>query len=108
MQLKIEREALRKEDDDGSKTRLLRLESELADIEEQAQGLSTKWHAEKDRIQGSQKLKEELDAARSQLEIAQRQGDLAKAGELAYGVIPELEKRLKAADDADGDGKPDP
>src|SRR5690606_24016938 len=108
MQLKIEREALKKETDDGSKTRLERLESELAGLEEQAQTLSAKWMAEKERLQGSTKLKEELDAARSQLEIAQRQGDLAKAGELAYGVIPDLEKRLKAADDPDGDGKPDP
>jgi ATP-dependent Clp protease ATP-binding subunit ClpB len=108
MQLKIEREALRKEDDDGSKARLARLETELADLEEQAQGLSTKWLAEKERLQGSQKLKEGLDAARSQLEIAQRQGDLAKAGELAYGVIPELEKKIKAAEDANGDGKADP
>jgi ATP-dependent Clp protease ATP-binding subunit ClpB len=108
MQLKIEREALRKEEDDGSKTRLGRLETELADLEEQAQGLSSKWLAEKERLQGSQKLKEELDAARSQLEIAQRQGDLAKAGELAYGVIPDLEKRIKAAEDANGDGKADP
>ncbi|QDZ11693.1 ATP-dependent chaperone ClpB [Devosia ginsengisoli] len=108
MQLKIEREALRKEEDDGSKTRLVRLETELGDLEDQAQALSAKWLAEKERLQGSQKVKEELDAARSQLEIAQRQGDLAKAGELAYGVIPDLEKRLKAADDVGGDGKPDP
>ncbi|NMA99322.1 MAG: ATP-dependent chaperone ClpB [Phyllobacteriaceae bacterium] len=108
MQLKIEREALRKETDDGSKTRLERLEHELSGLEEQAQALSAKWLAEKERLQGSTKIKEELDAARSQLEIAQRQGDLAKAGELAYGVIPDLEKRLKAADDPDGDGKPDP
>jgi ATP-dependent Clp protease ATP-binding subunit ClpB len=108
MQLKIEREALRKETDDGSKTRLERLEHELSGLEEQAQVLSAKWLSEKERLQGSTKLKEELDAARSQLEIAQRQGDLAKAGELAYGVIPDLEKRLKAADDPDGDGKPDP
>ena len=106
MQLKIEREALRKEDDEGSKTRLGRLETELADLEEQAQGLSAKWLAEKERLQGSQKLKEELDAARSQLEIAQRQGDLAKAGELAYGVIPDLEKRIKSAEDHDGKGDP--
>ncbi|WP_108398770.1 ATP-dependent chaperone ClpB [Devosia submarina] len=104
MQLKIEREALRKEEDEGSRIRLERLESELAGLEEQAQGMSAKWLAEKERLQGSQKLKEELDAARSQLEIAQRQGDLAKAGELAYGVIPELQKRIKAADDAKGDG----
>ncbi len=108
MQLKIEREALRKESDEGSKTRLERLEQDLAGLEEQAQALSAKWLAEKERLQGSTKLKEELDAARGQLEIAQRQGDLAKAGELAYGVIPDLEKRLKAADDGDGDGKPDP
>jgi ATP-dependent Clp protease ATP-binding subunit ClpB len=102
MQLKIEREALRKEDDDGSRIRLERLEGELGGLEEQAQTLSAKWLAEKDRLHGSQKLKEELDAARSQLEIAQRQGDLAKAGELAYGVIPELEKKIKSADEANG------
>jgi ATP-dependent Clp protease ATP-binding subunit ClpB len=108
MQLKIEREALKKETDEGSRTRLERLEQDLAGFEEQAQVLSAKWLAEKERLQGSTKLKEELDAARSQLEIAQRQGDLAKAGELAYGVIPDLEKRLAAADDPDGDGKPDP
>ncbi|MHA6688876.1 ATP-dependent chaperone ClpB [Devosia sp. A449] len=104
MQLKIEREALRKEDDDGSKTRLDRLENELATLEEQAQVMSAKWLAEKERLQGSQKLKEELDAARSQLEIAQRQGDLAKAGELAYGVIPDLEKRIKSAETNGVDG----
>jgi ATP-dependent Clp protease ATP-binding subunit ClpB len=108
MQLKIEREALRKEEDEGSRIRLERLEGELAGLEEQAQGMSAKWMAEKERLQGSQKLKEELDAARSQLEIAQRQGDLAKAGELAYGVIPDLQKRIKATDDANGDGKVDP
>ncbi|KKC36538.1 ATPase AAA [Devosia epidermidihirudinis] len=108
MQLKIEREALRKEDDDGSKTRLDRLENELATLEEQAQVMSSKWLSEKERLQGSQKLKEALDTARSQLEIAQRQGDLAKAGELAYGVIPELEKKIKTAEDPNGDGKPDP
>ncbi|MGV8833656.1 MAG: Clp protease N-terminal domain-containing protein, partial [Devosia sp.] len=108
MQLKIEREALRKEDDDGSRLRLERLESELGGLEEQAQGLSAKWLAEKERLQGSQKLKEELDGARSQLEIAQRQGDLGKAGELAYGVIPDLEKRIASAEDSNGDGKPDP
>ncbi|WP_375452604.1 ATP-dependent chaperone ClpB [uncultured Devosia sp.] len=108
MQLKIEREALKRETDDASKTRLDRLEGELGGLEEQAQGLSAKWLAEKDRLQGSQKLKEGLDAARSQLEIAQRTGDLAKAGELAYGVIPGLEKQIKAAEDANGDGVSDP
>ena len=106
MQLKIEREALRKEEDDGSRTRLDRLENELATLEEQAQVMSSKWLAEKERLQGSQKLKEALDAARSQLEIAQRQGDLAKAGELAYGVIPDLEKRIETAQDNNGSSDP--
>ena len=103
MQLKIEREALRKEDDDGSRIRLERLESELAGLEEQAQAMSAKWLGEKERLQGSQKLKEELDAAKSQLEIAQRGGDLAKAGELAYGIIPDLQKRIREAEEANGD-----
>ena len=110
MQLKIEREALKKETDEGSRNRLDKLEGELLDLEDEAQGLSSKWLAEKERVQGSQKLKEELDAARSQLEIAQRSGDLAKAGELAYGVIPGLEKRIKEAEQANGnapgDGSP--
>ncbi|MGB3026338.1 ATP-dependent chaperone ClpB [Paradevosia shaoguanensis] len=99
MQLKIEREALKKETDDASKSRLVKLEAELAEHEEEAQALSSKWLAEKERLAGSQKLKEELDTARSQLESAQRTGDLARAGELAYGVIPDLEKRLKAAEE---------
>ncbi|RYE43340.1 MAG: ATP-dependent chaperone ClpB [Hyphomicrobiales bacterium] len=107
MQLKIEREALKKETDEGSKTRLGRLEQELADLEEQANALTARWQAEKERMQGSQKLKEELDKARTDLELAQRTGNLAKAGELAYGVIPDLEKRIKSADDPNGDGKPD-
>ncbi|MBJ7578745.1 ATP-dependent chaperone ClpB [Devosia sp. MC532] len=106
MQLKIEREALKKETDDGSKTRLVRLEQDLAGLEEEAQTLSAKWLAEKERLQGSTKLKEALDTARGQLEIAQRQGDLAKAGELAYGVIPDLEKRLGAAEAGDGGAAP--
>ena len=107
MQLKIEREALKKETDDGSRHRLDRLQGELADLEGQAQVLSAKWIAEKERLQGSTKLKEELDKARGELEIAQREGNLARAGELAYGVIPDLEKRIKSADDPNGDGVPD-
>ncbi|WP_421762410.1 ATP-dependent chaperone ClpB [Devosia sp.] len=107
MQLKIEREALKKETDDASKTRLARLEQELADFEEEAGALTTRWQNEKQRLHGSQKLKEELDKARTDLELAQRQGNLARAGELAYGVIPGLEKQIKAADDPNGDGKPD-
>jgi len=104
MQLKIEREALKKETDEASKQRLERLEADLAGIEEEAQTLSARWLSEKERLSGSQKLKEELDKARSELEIAQRRGDLARAGELAYGVIPDLEKRIASAEDPDGDG----
>ncbi|MBU1174858.1 MAG: AAA family ATPase, partial [Alphaproteobacteria bacterium] len=107
IQLKIEREALKKETDDGSRTRLSKLESELADLEDEASALTQRWQSEKQRLAGAQKLKEELDAARSQLEIAQRAGDLARAGELAYGIVPDLEKRIAAAEDADRDGRPD-
>ena len=109
MQLKIEREALRKEPDEASRQRLERLEHDLSGFEEEAQSLSTKWMAEKERLQGSQKLKEELDQARSALEIAQRTGNLAKAGELAYGVIPGLESKIKVAEQqnsADNPGGP--
>ena len=107
IQLKIEREALKKESDEGSKTRLTKLESELADLEEEAGALTQRWQGEKQRLAGATKLKEELDAARSQLEIAQRSGDLAKAGELAYGIIPDLEKNIAAAEGADGDADKD-
>ena len=108
MQLKIEREALKKETDDASHQRLGRLEAELSDLEDQAQALSQKWLAEKERLQGSTKLKDELDKARTELELAQRQGNFTRAGELAYGVIPDLEKRLKAAeaDKTSGEGSP--
>ncbi|RYE86116.1 MAG: AAA family ATPase, partial [Hyphomicrobiales bacterium] len=73
-----------------------------SDLEEQASALSARWQAEKARLQGSQKIKEELDKARTELELAQRQGDLARAGELAYGIIPGLERQLKTADGAEG------
>jgi ATP-dependent Clp protease ATP-binding subunit ClpB len=98
IQLKIEREALKKEDDEASKTRLMRLEAELADLEEQSDAMTRRWLAEKERLAGGTKLKEQLDAARTELELAQRKGDLARAGELAYGVIPDLEKRLNDAE----------
>ena len=103
IQLKIEREALRKETDDASKDRLGALESELTALEEDAAALTTKWESEKASLSDAQKLKEELDQARIELERAQRTGDLAKAGELSYGLIPELEKKLaevEAAGDA--------
>jgi ATP-dependent Clp protease ATP-binding subunit ClpB len=95
MQLKIEREALRKENDAASKDRLGRLEKEIADLEERSKVLTQNWEAEKEKLGSAQKLKEELDHARTELEQAQRRGDLARAGELAYGKIPELEKKLK-------------
>ena len=97
IQLKIEREALKKESDKASQDRLATLESELANLEQQSAELTARWQAEKDKIAGESKLKEQLDTARLELEQAQRAGDLAKAGELAYGTIPTLEKRLAEA-----------
>jgi ATP-dependent Clp protease ATP-binding subunit ClpB len=94
MQLRIEREALRKESDAASKDRLARLEKEIADLEERSKVMTQNWEAEKDKLGSAQKLKEELDAARTELDQAQRRGDLARAGELAYGRIPELEKQV--------------
>jgi ATP-dependent Clp protease ATP-binding subunit ClpB len=97
IQLKIEREALKKESDSASKDRLKTLEGELANLEQQSAELTTRWQAEKEKIAGEAKIKEQLDAARIELEQAQRSGDLAKAGELQYGRIPELEKKLAEA-----------
>jgi ATP-dependent Clp protease ATP-binding subunit ClpB len=98
IQLKIEREALKKETDKASKDRLLALESELAVLDEKSAQITHQWEQEKSRLSGAQKLKEELEAARTELETAQRKGDLARAGELAYGVIPDLEKKLTQAE----------
>src|SRR5689334_11683400 len=97
IQLKIEREALKKESDKASKERLGRIEEELANLEQQSSELTQRWQAEKEKIAGEAKIKERLDAARLELEQAQRGGDLAKAGELQYGRIPELEKQLADA-----------
>jgi ATP-dependent Clp protease ATP-binding subunit ClpB len=99
IQLKIEREALRKEDDPAARERLARLEKELAELEDQSNALTAAWHAEKEQVQETQKLKERLDQARSEVEIAQRRGDLARASELLYGVIPDIEKKLAASSD---------
>ena len=99
IQLKIEREALLKETDQASKDRLEKLQKDLANLEEDSATLSSKWNAEKDKLSSAQKLKEELDEARSALEKAQREGNLARAGELAYGVIPNLEKTLRDQED---------
>lgn len=100
IQLKIESLALGKETDSASKDRLANLQTELANLEEQSAALTTRWQAEKDKIHSEAKLKEQLDAARLQLEQAQRGGDLAKAGELQYGTIPTLEKQLAEAETA--------
>ena len=98
IQLKIEREALKKEPDKASKDRLTALESELAETEEKSASLTAKWQEEKKSVQEVQGLKEKLDAARQELEIAQRRGNLARAGELTYGVIPDLERKLRAVE----------
>ena len=104
MQLKIEREALKKEKDTGSKDRLQKLEKEIVNLEEEANALSARWQDEKAKLASTQKIKEQLDAARIELEQAQRRGDLAKAGELAYGVIPELEAKLKKMEETEAKG----
>ena len=107
IQLKIEREALKKETDQASKDRLVRLERELSDLEEESAELTSKWQSEKDQMASATKLKESLDQARLELEQAQRAGRFDRAGELAYGVIPGLEAKLKVLE-AKGDdgGKP--
>ena len=100
IQLKIEREALKKESDKASADRLAALEEDLANLEQQSAELTQRWQSEKDKIAGESKLKEQLDAARMELEQAQRAGDLAKAGELAYGRIPDLERKIADAEGA--------
>jgi ATP-dependent Clp protease ATP-binding subunit ClpB len=99
IQLKIEREALKKEDDAASKDRLERLEKELADLEERSNAMTAAWKSEKDQVNRTQKLKEQLDQARNEVEIAQRRGDLGRASELMYGVIPAIERQLEKASD---------
>ncbi len=102
IQLKIEREALLKETDKASKSRLEALEGELETLEAEAGELNERWQGEKEKLGNAQKIKEELDSARIHLEQAQRDGDLEKASELAYAIIPDLEKQL-AAVEAGGD-----
>ena len=97
IQLKIEREALKKETDRASKDRLSALEEELANLEQQSAELTGRWQGEKEKIAAESKIKEQLDAARLELEQAQRAGDLAKAGELQYGRLPQLERELAEA-----------
>ncbi len=94
MQLRIEQGALRKETDPASRDRLGKLESELAELEEKSASLTARWNAEKDKLGNAQKLKEQLETARNELANAQRRGEYQRAGELTYGVIPDLEKKL--------------
>ncbi|MHB0771792.1 ATP-dependent chaperone ClpB [Bradyrhizobium sp. 5.13L] len=94
IRLKIEQEALKKESDVGSKSRLQTLEKDLAELEEKSAALTARWSAEKNKLSDAQKLKAELDGLRVELANAQRRGEFQKAGELAYGRIPELEKKL--------------
>ncbi len=104
MQLQIEREALKKETDSASKDRLLKLEKELAETEEKSVVMTRNWQAEKEKLASASKLKEELEAARHELETAQRKGDFARAGELTYSQIPALEKKLASAEAAGASG----
>ena len=103
LQLQIEAEALKKEDDAASKDRLERLEKELSDLLEQSNEMTAKWQAERDSLEAARDLKEKLDRARAELEQAKREGDFGKAGELQYGKIPGLEKALAEAEAREGD-----
>ena len=103
IQLKIEREALAKETDVASRDRLEKLVGELAELEQQSAEYTANWQAQKDELAGAQKIKEALDKARLKLERVQRAGDLARAGELSYGVIPDLEAKLASAEDVGDD-----
>ena len=104
VRLKIEQEALKKETDRGSKDRLKRLETELKELEKRSADLTSRWKAEKEKLSDAQKLKTELDQLRAELASAQRRGEFQRAGELAYGRIPELEKKLKAIEAAEAKG----
>ncbi len=103
LQMQIEVEALRLEDDAASKDRLATLERELAELEERSAEMTAQWQAERDKLASARELKEQLDRMRADLEIAKREGNFAKAGELQYGKIPEIEKQLEAAEEAEGD-----
>ena len=98
IQLKIEREALKKETDKASTERLKKLETELEELELKSGELTARWTAEKEKLAGVQVLKEELDSVRFELEQSQRRGDLARAGEISYGIIPELERKVAEAE----------
>jgi ATP-dependent Clp protease ATP-binding subunit ClpB len=99
IQLKIEREALKKETDSASRDRLVKLEKELSEIEEKSNAMTASWNAEKETLAGAQKLKERLDQARSEAEVAQRNGDLTGAARLIHGEIPDLERKIAEGSD---------
>jgi ATP-dependent Clp protease ATP-binding subunit ClpB len=105
IRLKIEQEALKKESDAGSKSRLVTLEKELAELENKSADLTSRWSAEKNKLSNAQKLKSELDGLRIELANAQRRGEYQRAGELAYGRIPELEKRLAEIEAKENSGE---
>ncbi|WP_299929321.1 ATP-dependent chaperone ClpB [uncultured Pelagimonas sp.] len=101
LQKQIEVEALRLEDDQASKDRLAKLEKDLGDLQEESAQMTAKWQAERDKLASARDIKEQLDRARAELEHAKREGNLAKAGELSYGIIPGLEKQLVEAEESD-------
>ena len=103
LQKQIEAEALRHEDDVASVDRLASLEKDLADLQDRSTSMTAQWQAERDKLASARDLKEQLDRARADLEIAKREGNLARAGELSYGIIPQLEKQLSDAENREGD-----
>ena len=104
LQLQIEEQALKLEDDTASRDRLETLQKDLAELQEKSSEMTAQWQAERDKLAGARDIKEQLDRARADLEIAKREGNLAKAGELSYGVIPQLEKQLAQAEQAEDEG----
>lgn len=104
LQLQIEEEALKREDDAASKDRLATLQKDLADLQERSAEMTAQWQAARDKLASGRDLKEQLDRARAELEIAKREGNLARAGELSYGIIPGLEKQLTDAETREDTG----
>ncbi|MBZ0211530.1 MAG: ATP-dependent chaperone ClpB, partial [Hyphomicrobium sp.] len=104
LQKQIEAEALKKEDDAASRDRLERLEKELAELQQKSAEMTAQWQAERDKLASARDIKEQLDRARIELDHAKREGNLARAGELSYGVIPQLEKQLAEAESAEEEG----
>jgi ATP-dependent Clp protease ATP-binding subunit ClpB len=104
LQMQIEEEALKREDDAASRDRLEVLQKELADLQQQSAQMTAQWQAERDKLASATEVKEQLERARSDLEIATREGNFARAGELSYGVIPALEKQLAEVDEKEAEG----